>query len=96
MKIRGDIMNPFIQHPHQQGVTYMQHMAFALSIAARLMQTVTVFTLHAIFPFMDINRSLDLEATEEFIHMKNGWIEDMKSAGGGFENVYEGDVRETY
>lgn len=89
-------MNPFIQHPHEQGVTYLQHMAFALSIATRLLKTVTVFTLHAIFPFIDINHSLDLEATEEFIHMKNDWIESMKTAGRDFETLYESDVSETY
>lgn len=71
-------------------------MVFALSIVVRLLQTVGVFTLHAIFPFIDINRSLDLEVTEKFIHMKNDWIENMKSTGRDFETIYGRDVSETY
>lgn len=59
-------MNPFIHHPHQQGVTYTEHLIFAMGIALRLLSTVIAFAAHAIFPFIDIRRSLDLEATADF------------------------------
>ena len=88
-------MNPFIQHPYQQGVSYTEHMTFALSIAGRLLQTAISFTLHAIFPFIDIDRSLDLEATAEFINRKNDWIESAKSSAAGFEADLETDMPET-
>jgi len=71
-------MNPFIHHPHQQGVTYTEHMGFAMGIALRLLSTVIAFAAHAVFPFIDIRRSLDLEATADFINERNEWIESAK------------------
>ena len=56
-------MNIFTEHTQQQGVTYMEHMFFAIGIAIRLANSVIAFILHGIFPFIDIKRELDLEAT---------------------------------
>ena len=72
-------MNPFNEHPHQQGISYLQHMCFAIGISSRLFRSVIAFTLHAIFPFIDIQRSLDLEATARFIQEQNNWIENSKN-----------------
>jgi len=71
-------MNIFIKHTQQQGVTYWEHMVFAVGIAARLSNSVVAFTLHGVFPFIDIKKELDLEATARFIKEKNGWIEGKK------------------
>jgi hypothetical protein len=74
-----DIMNPFTEHTKQQGITYWQHYCFAFGIAVRLFNSVSAFALHAIFPFIDIERRLDLEATSAFLLERNNWI---KNAAG--------------
>ena len=71
-------MNIFTQHTTQQGVTYVEHLYFAMGIALRLFNSVVAFSLHAIFPFIDIKKDLDLEATARYINEQNRWIEDMK------------------
>lgn len=71
-------MNLFTQHTQQQGVTYLEHGVFAMSIAVRLFISVIAFALHAIFPFIYIRKELDLEAIAQFIEEKNNWIEGMK------------------
>ena len=72
-------MNPFTEHTRQQGVTYFDHCFFALGIAWRLMNSVLAFVLHAVFPFIGIERRYDLEETMDFLDERNRWIE---SAGG--------------
>jgi hypothetical protein len=72
------IMNPFTQHAHQQGVSYIEHWFFAMGIAWRLLESVIAFALHAMFPFIDIERRLDLEATMNFLDERNRWIENAK------------------
>ena len=71
-------MNIFTAHTQEQGVTYLAHLLFALGIAARLFGSVVAFALHGIFPFIDITKELDLEATADFINQQNQWIEGMK------------------
>ena len=71
-------MNIFTKHTQQQGVTYIEHLYFAVGIAIRLANSVIAFVLHGIFPFIDIKKDLDLEATARFINEKNDWIEDKK------------------
>ena len=61
-------MNPFTEHTQQQGVTYIEHLFFATGIAWRLSSSVFVFATHAIFPFIDIDKTLDLEATVNYLH----------------------------
>jgi hypothetical protein len=70
-------MNIFTQHTQRQGVTYIEHWLFAMGIAVRLFQSVTAFSLHAIFPFIGIKKRLDLEATVKFLMERNAWIETM-------------------
>ena len=71
-------MNIFTKHTQQQGVTYLEHLFFAVGIAIRLANSVIAFALHGIFPFIDIRKELDLEATARFINAKNIWIENKK------------------
>ena len=68
-------MNPFTRHTQQQGVTYLQHLDFAAGIAWRLSSSVIAFLVHAIFPFIDIDKTLDLEATVDYLQERNRWIE---------------------
>ena len=69
-------MNPFTRHTKQQGITYWQHWCFAMSVAWRLFHSVSAFALHALFPFIEIERRLDLEATSAFLLEQNDWIEN--------------------
>lgn len=69
-------MNPFTQHTQQQGITYLEHLFFAAGIAWRLSCSVFAFTAHAIFPFIDINKALDLEAMVDYLQERNNWIEN--------------------
>ena len=71
-------MNIFTAHTQKQGVTYIEHLIFAMRIALRLSNSVIAFSLHAIFPFIDIKKNLDLEETVRFINVQNKWIEGMK------------------
>ncbi|MCW8922669.1 MAG: DUF6356 family protein [Gammaproteobacteria bacterium] len=71
-------MNPFTQHTQQQGVTYIEHLLFAAGIAWRLLNSVFAFAVHAIFPFIDIDKTLDLEATANYLQERNHWIEHAK------------------
>lgn len=75
-------MNILTQHTQKQGVTYVEHWVFAMGIAKRLLDSVIAFTLHAIFPFIDIDKKLDLEETVRFIEEKNAWIEGKKLKSG--------------
>ena len=71
-------MKLFTEHTQQQGVTYMEHLAFAVGVAVRLFVSAFVFALHGILPFVDIRKDLDLEATRDFLDEQNDWIEGMK------------------
>ncbi|MES9945904.1 MAG: hypothetical protein B6D77_17200 [gamma proteobacterium symbiont of Ctena orbiculata] len=68
-------MKYFTQHLHDQGISYFQHADFALGIAFRLGASVLVFALHGLFPWIGINRRLDLEATSAYLLQQNDWIE---------------------
>ena len=69
-------MNPFTQHTQQQGFTYLEHLFFAAGIAWRLSCSVFAFTAHAIFPFIDIDKALDLEAMVDYLQERNNRIEN--------------------
>lgn len=71
-------MNPFTTHTRAQGVTYLEHADFAMGISIRLMISVIAFALHAIFPFIDIARRHDLEATMAYLNERNEWIESQE------------------
>ena len=74
-------MTAFTQHPHEQGVTYFEHWAFAMGIAWRLLTSVVAFALHAILPFITIEPRLDLEATSAFLMERNDFIETAAATG---------------
>ena len=67
-------MNLFTEHTQQQGLTYVEHWCFAMGVAWRLMNSMTAFTVHAIFPFISIARKYDFEATIAFMNQRNEWI----------------------
>ena len=74
-------MTIFTGHPHAQGVTYFEHWAFAIGIAWRLLRSVLAFSLHALLPFITIDRQLDLEATSAFLLERNDFIETAAAKG---------------
>lgn len=69
------MMNPLTSHPRKQGVSYLEHWCFAMGIAYRLLVSVIAFGLHAMLPFIPIERRLDLEATARYLQERNRWIE---------------------
>ena len=71
-------MNPFTDHPRQQGISYIDHYCFAMGIAWRLLITVIVFALHAILPIIPIAPRHDLEKTTAFLMERDQWIESAK------------------
>lgn len=71
-------MSPFTAHPHQQGVSYVEHWCFAIGIAYRLLMSVVAFAVHAILPFIPIEPQFDLESTAAFLAERNRWIETAK------------------
>jgi hypothetical protein len=75
------MMNALTEHPHQQGVTYFEHWAFAMGIAWRLLTSVVAFALHAILPFISIEPHLDLEATAAYLAERNQFIEAAAAEG---------------
>jgi hypothetical protein len=74
-------MTILTEHPHAQGVTYFEHWAFAIGIAWRLFRSVVAFSLHALLPFVTIDRHLDLEATSRFLLERNDFIETAAAKG---------------
>ena len=49
-----------------------------MSIACHLLSSVIAFAVHAIFPFIDIDVTPDLEATTNYLQERNHWIESAK------------------
>jgi len=45
-------MNPFTQHPHSAGETYLEHGRFALKVAFFCLWASLAAAVHAIFPFL--------------------------------------------
>ena len=74
-------MTIFTAHPHAQGVTYFEHWAFAVGIAWRLLRSVLAFSVHALLPFITIDRQFDLEATSAFLLERNAFIEAAAAMG---------------
>ena len=59
---KNPIMSPFTTHPQRQGITYFEHCCFAMGIAYRLLNSVVVFVVHALFPFISIEPKFDVSA----------------------------------
>jgi hypothetical protein len=74
-------MNALTRHPHAQGVSYLEHWAFAMGIAWRLLSSVFAFALHAVLPCISIRRRFDLEATSAFLLERNRFIENAARTG---------------
>jgi hypothetical protein len=72
-------MNLFTMHPQQHGMTYGEHCYFAMCIAGRLLVCVVAFVVHAILPFVPIERRLDLESTAAYLAERNQWINIVKA-----------------
>lgn len=71
-------MNPSAQHAQQQGISYFEHLYFAMGIAWHLSSCVFAFAMHAVFPFTNIDATFDLDATTGFLQERNYWIENAK------------------
>lgn len=72
-------MSTLTSHPKKQGITYFEHLVFAMGIAWRLSSSVAVFALHGLLPAVSIEPRLDLEATSAFLLKRNHFIETAAS-----------------
>ena len=68
-------MTIFTQHPNDQGISYFEHLVFAIGIAWRLLRSVVAFAIHAVIPCVSIEKQLDLEATSAYLLQRNDFIE---------------------
>ena len=73
-------MTIFTEHPNEQGISYSEHWGFAMGIAWRLLRSVLAFAIHALLPWITIERQLDLEATSAFLLERNDFIESAADA----------------
>ena len=90
-------MNPFATHPRQQGITYLEHWRFAMSIAYCLFTSAAFYAVHALLPFIPIEPRYDLESTVAYLVERNRWIETAKrrvhtSAQPGFALAAKGGM----
>ena len=85
-------MTLFTQHPHDQGITYIEHWIFAMGIAWRLLRSVVAFAVHGTLPFITIDRKYDLEATSAYLLGQNEFIEAAAEAGNGANNAQPATV----
>ena len=81
-------MTIFTQHPHDQGISYLEHLDFAMGIAWRLLRSVVAFAIHALLPWITIEKELDLEATSRYLMDQNGFIETASQAARKRRNVH--------
>ncbi len=81
-------MTIFTQHPHDQGISYLEHWSFAMGIAWRLLRSVVAFAIHALIPWITIEKDLDLEATSAYLMDRNGFIETASQAARERRNVH--------
>ena len=79
-------MTILTQHPNDQGISYFEHWAFAMGIAWRLLRSVMAFAVHAVLPFISIERQLDLEATSIYLLQRNDFIEAAAAADRSGDN----------
>ena len=79
-------MNALTRHPKKQGITYFEHLVFAIGVAWRLSSSVAIFVLHALLPNVSIEPRLDLEATSAFLLERNHFIETAAATAHGHEN----------
>ena len=68
-------MTRFNQHPYDQGINYLEHWGFAMGIAWRLFRSALAFAIHALMPWIPIERKFDLEATSAYLLERNDFIE---------------------
>ena len=80
-------MTALTQHPRDQGISYIAHWAFAMGIAWRLFHSVIAFVVHAMLPFIAIERQFDLEATSAYLLQRNDFIEAAAQAGSSDDTI---------
>jgi len=76
-------MNPLTDHPHQQGISYVEHWHFAMGTAWRLLSSAVAFAVHAALPFITIEQHRDLEAMSAFLFKRNRFIETAAATADG-------------
>ena len=51
-ELRAEARRAFTEHPSDTGESYLQHLWFTLTMAARFLFTMTVLIIHGVFPFL--------------------------------------------
>ncbi|MBX9726828.1 MAG: hypothetical protein K2X09_06145 [Rickettsiales bacterium] len=50
--MRDDVVTAFTAHPKATGETYLEHLWFTLTMAARFLYIALVVVIHGLFPFL--------------------------------------------
>jgi hypothetical protein len=67
-------MNPFTEHPHQQGFTWWRHFRFAAGIACRLLPGALNLALHAVVPAIPMRKGWQLKELAEYLNERNAYV----------------------
>lgn len=71
MKLKIKRIYDFVtEHHRSEGMTYIQHFVYALTIAARMLASAACLILHSVFPFICPPRGLDMESMRDFLNEK--------------------------
>ena len=64
--------NPFTKHPRESvGETWWEHCQFSCGIGIRLFLTSIYFSVHALFPFIQLHTKWNLECASKWLNKKN-------------------------
>ena len=64
--------NPFTKHPRETvGETWWEHFKFSYGIGIRLFLTSIYFSVHALFPFIQLHTKWNLECASKWLNKKN-------------------------
>jgi len=64
------------KHLKERKITYLQHFIFAMRVSLKLTFASTAFFIHALFPFIEMPYSLNLESISLYLLEKNNELED--------------------
>ena len=69
-ELKEEARRAFTEHPHDTDETYLEHLWFTLTMAARFLYTMIVLTIHGIFPFL-LTRAASIQIEKSYAIMKS-------------------------
>ena len=72
-----------LKHLRKNGVTYTEHLLFALKIGCRLWVSSLFLILHSVIPIVSVPRDLNLESMTRYLQKqnedRNSWVDDCEA-----------------